>query len=161
MNAAMCVIEGPLVLFLHADTRLPKETEQELMRFQSTSALWGRFDVAISPCDWRMRCIAGFMNMRSRMTGIATGDQALFLHSSLFRQLQGFAEIALMEDIEFSRRLLSFSRPYCSKRKVMTSGRKWQQDGVIKTVCLMWAMRLAYFFGVSPARLNRYYYRTS
>ena len=159
MNAAMSVLQGSLTLFLHADTCLPDDAAEELTAFMATSALWGRFDVTVSPSDSCLRCIAWFMNHRSRLTGMATGDQAMFVRTTLFRQLQGFAPIALMEDIELSRRLLAFGRPYCSKKRVQTSSRKWKQEGVCRTVCLMWAIRLAYFLGVSPDRLHRFYYR--
>lgn len=159
MNAALNEIVGDVVLFLHADTRLPRNAEGELKRFTSSQNQWGRFNVSFFPGSIKMACIAWFMNVRSRITGIATGDQAMFIRTSTFKRLGGFASIPLMEDVEFSRRLRDQSHPFCSSKKVISSSRKWLQEGVIKTMCLMWGLRLAYYLGVSPKRLHRIYYK--
>ena len=97
------------------------------------------------------------MNLRSRLSGIATGDQAMFCTRALFDHLGGFAPIALMEDIDFSRRALSLSAPACLRARVRTSGRRWEKHGVLRTICLMWRLRLRYFFGADPQALASSY----
>ncbi|MBL4834068.1 MAG: glycosyltransferase family 2 protein [Pseudomonas sp.] len=120
--------------------------------------VWGRFDVQLSPSSPTLRLVAWMMNHRSRLTGICTGDQALFVRRDLFNQLGGYADIPLMEDIELSKRLKRLSPPACIHQPLTTSSRRWQSQGVLRTVALMWWLRLQYWAGVSPAKLVEKYY---
>ena len=154
MNAGARAASGEVLVFLHADTRLPPRAEEEI-----SSALhehrWGRFDVEIEASHPALRVVAAAMNLRSRLTGIATGDQAIFVRRSDF---PGFPEIPLMEDVALSRLLKRRGRPACLASRVRTSGRRWESRGVLRTVLLMWRLRLLYALGVAPERLARQYY---
>ena len=156
MNAGAAVATGDVVLFLHADTRLPGNADA-LIRdaLTNSSRLWGRFDVRFS--DGALPLVALSMNLRSRLTGIATGDQAMFATREAFTRAGGFPEIALMEDIALSSRLKHVSRPACLSPSVTTSPRRWRARGTIRTVLTMWRLRLAFFLGADPARLARAY----
>ena len=156
-NAGAKLAEADVLLFLHADTALPDHADKLLVEALSGGKVWGRFDVSIAGRPWGLKLISALMNIRSRLTGIATGDQAIFVRKSVFEQLGGFPEIPLMEDIELSKRLKRFGRPVCIRNKVITSGRRWETDGLCKTVLLMWKLRLLYFLGVSPDRLAKLY----
>jgi rSAM/selenodomain-associated transferase 2 len=158
MNAGLAALGGDLdaVVFLHVDTRLPDNADQ-LIAGALTDARWGRFDVRIDGRSPWLRVVAAAMNLRSRITGICTGDQALFARLDFLRDLNGFAEIPLMEDIEFSRRAQRIARPAAIRMSVRTSGRRWDQHGVWRTIILMWELRLRYFFGDDPAHLARRY----
>lgn len=158
MNAGAARAGGDILLFLHADTRLPEDAESLILAACTTIPAWGRFDVRLSGRVWAFRMIAVCMNLRSRWTGIATGDQALFMSRQLFCQVGGFPELPLMEDIVLSKLLRARTWPVCLHQTVLTSSRRWEQNGVWRTILLMWAMRLAYFIGVSPARLARHYH---
>jgi len=157
MNAGARVASGEVLLFLHADTLLPREALREVRQSLRAGYGWGRFDVRLSGRGARFRLIEALMNRRSRMTGIATGDQALFVTRSLFHTVGGFPEIPLMEDIEMSRRLKRHGPPACLSSRVLTSSRRWEQGGVFRTVLLMWSLRAAYALGVDPVRLARLY----
>jgi rSAM/selenodomain-associated transferase 2 len=158
MNAGAALAVGEVLLFLHADTLLPHgASEQLLTGLASTGRQWGRFDVTIEGAHPLLPVIAWFMNRRSRLTGIATGDQGIFVRRGVFQAVGGFPEIPLMEDIALSRRLKSESPPLCLPQRVVTSGRRWEKGGVIRTVLLMWRLRLAFFFGADPVRLARRY----
>ena len=157
MNSGARVARGRILVFLHVDTLLPREGFSEMCRSLRASHDWGRFDVRLSSRGARFRLIEALMNRRSRWTGIATGDQALFLTRELFQAVGGFPEIPLMEDIEMSRRLKRFGPPACLESRVLTSSRRWEQRGVVRTVALMWALRAGYALGVDPARLARWY----
>jgi len=147
-----------VLLFLHADTVLPPEADRAIFRAVSNlPRCWGRFDVRIDGTDPWLPWVARLMNLRSRLTGICTGDQAIFVTRGAFSALEGFAPIPLMEDIEFSRRAGSITRPIALREKVITSGRRWERNGVWRTIWLMWKLRLAYFFGADPADLARRY----
>jgi rSAM/selenodomain-associated transferase 2 len=148
MNIGARAAKGDVLVFLHADTRLPADFDIP------QSSLWGRFDVRIEGRHPLLTVVAWSMNLRSRVTGIATGDQAMFVRRDRF---PGFPEIALMEDIALSRLLKRRARPTCLREKVLTSGRRWESRGVLRTVLLMWSLRLLYFLGASPARLARWY----
>ncbi len=147
-----------VLLFLHADTLLPQEADRIVLRALATSGrCWGRFDVTLDAPGVSLRVIATMMNWRSRLTGIATGDQAIFVERSAFLALDGFAPLPLMEDIDFCRRAKRLAPPVALRERVITSARRWQQRGVWRTVALMWWLRLAYFFGADPARLAQRY----
>lgn len=158
MNAgAQAEGEAPL-LFLHADTTLPPDADTLITTALSDGRhRWGRFDVAIEGRHWLLPVIAFFMNRRSHLTGIATGDQALFMTRAAFDAVGGFPDQPLMEDIEISARLKRLSPPVCLSARVRTSGRRWEARGVWRTVLLMWRLRLAYWRGVPAARLAELY----
>jgi rSAM/selenodomain-associated transferase 2 len=159
MNAGAAAASGDVLVFLHADTRLPDSAWQWLGdRLATSGRAWGRFDVAIEGRHPLLGVIAAFMNARSRLTGIATGDQALFVRRDAFQALGGFPRIALMEDIAFSAAAKRCSPPLCLRERVVTSGRRWESKGVWRTLLLMWWLRLRYFLGDSPERLHRSYY---
>ena len=156
MNIGAAMATSPILLFLHADTYLPDNVLEQIS-CAINHHRWGRFDVKLTGEPIILIVVAWLMNIRSRWTGIATGDQAIFVEKSLFEQLNGFADISLMEDIELSTRLNKLAKPYCSKSKVFTSGRRWINFGVFKTISLMWWLRLQYFLGASPERLVQLY----
>jgi rSAM/selenodomain-associated transferase 2 len=158
MNAGAAKASGDVLLFLHADTRLPPEAERLVLDGLARSTRqWGRFDVTIEGRHPMLPLIAFTMNLRSRMTGIATGDQAIFAKRDAFQAAGGFAEIPLMEDVALSKRLKRTGRPLCLRERAITSGRRWETHGVFLTIFLMWRLRLAYFFGADPAALARRY----
>jgi rSAM/selenodomain-associated transferase 2 len=148
MNAGARAASGDVLVFLHADTRLPENISIP------ESALWGRFDVEIEARHPLLKIVSCAMNLRSRLTGIATGDQAIFVRREAF---PGFPEIALMEDVAFSKAMRRRARPACLRQTVLTSGRRWEARGVLRTVLLMWRLRLMYFLGAHPDRLARIY----
>jgi rSAM/selenodomain-associated transferase 2 len=157
MNAGAAIARAPLLLFLHADTRLPAGAMPQLVRAIAQGALWGRFDVKISGNTSGLGLIGTMMNLRSRLSGIATGDQAIFVRRDVFNQLGGFPDLPLMEDISFSRQMKRLGRPACLFEKVITSGRRWEKHGVLRTILLMWSLRLRFFLGADPADLAREY----
>jgi rSAM/selenodomain-associated transferase 2 len=158
MNAGAAAACGDVLLFLHADTRLPPDADRMVLDgLTASSWQWGRFDVRIAGRSSLLAVVASFMNWRSLLTGIVTGDQALFATRAAFTQAGGFPDIPLMEDIELSRRLKRVSRPLCLAARVTTSGRRWDERGVIRTILLMCRLRLAHFFGAEPASLARRY----
>jgi rSAM/selenodomain-associated transferase 2 len=159
MNAGAAAASGAVLLFLHADTRLPAGAAGAVARALADPAVaGGRFDVAFDNRGWRFRMIAALMNVRSRWSGIATGDQAIFVRRAAFEALGGYPEIPLMEDVELTRRLKRAGRLACLRLRVTTSARKWEREGVWRTIGLMWALRLLHFCGVAPERLHRWYY---
>ncbi len=153
MNAGAAAATGEALLFLHADTRLPACAD-DLIFLSLKKHLWGRFDVRIEGAHPLLRVVGFAMNLRSRLTGIATGDQAIFVRRDVFA---GFPEIALMEDIAFSKSMKRRAAPACLRERVTTSGRRWERNGVLRTVLQMWWLRLAYFLGVSPDEIARRY----
>jgi len=158
MNAGAWAARGDVFLFLHADTRLPLDADKLILDGVAQSVCrWGRFDVAIESEHPLLPLVARLMNTRSRLTGIATGDQAMFVTRDAFNGVGGFPEIALMEDIELSRRLKRISPPLCLCARVNTSGRRWEKGGALRTILLMWRLRLAYFFGAKPESLAKRY----
>ena len=156
MNAGAQACGRALMLFLHADTRLP-EAADAMVRAALAVQAWGRFDVRIDGRPLMLRVVAALMNLRSRLSGIATGDQAIFVRRDVFEAVGGFPDQPLMEDIELSCRLLRVSRPACLRARVRTSGRRWEQRGVWRTIALMWRLRWAYWRGVPAERLAEAY----
>lgn len=158
MNRGASAAQGDVLLFLHADTQLPRSARRSIENALSDRrAVGGRFDVGFdSPSAWA-GTISTFMNYRSRLTGICTGDQAIFVRSTVFREMGGFADIPLMEDIEFSRRLKHHGKHVALRERVTTSFRRWERRGPLKTVLLMWALRSLYWLGVAPGRLHSWY----
>ena len=157
MNAGAALAQGDMLLFLHADTTLPPGADALIATAIQRGARWGRFDVRINGGAVMFPLIAALMNLRSRLTGIATGDQALFVERQLFKQLKGYADQPLLEDIELSRRLRAIAPPACLRQRVQTSGRRWLQRGVWRTIILMWRLRWRYWRGASPEVLARVY----
>jgi rSAM/selenodomain-associated transferase 2 len=156
MNAGAQAASGGVLLFLHADTRLPDNADGLISEgLAQTGRVWGRFDVQFDGDD--LRLVSCAMNARSRLTGIATGDQAMFVTRAAFDQAGHFPPIALMEDIALSARLKRISRPLCLHARVTTSAKRWRTHGALRTVLLMWSLRLRYFFGADPAKLARAY----
>lgn len=158
MNAGAAMAGGEILLFLHADTLLPADADLQIgAGLESGARVWGRFDVRIAGRARMLRVVAAMMNLRSRLTGIASGDQALFMTRAAFDAAGGFPDQELMEDIELSRRLLRVSRPCCLAGPALTSGRRWEARGVWRTIFLMWRLRWLYARGESPARLAARY----
>ncbi|ART83887.1 glycosyl transferase [Oceanisphaera profunda] len=156
MNLGAEHAQGEYLLFLHADTGLPEHFESLISKALALHQ-WGRFDVAISGQHPMLKVISFMMNWRSRWSGIATGDQALFMRRTAFVAVGGFPEQDLMEDIALSQRLKRVGWPACLRQKVLTSGRRWQQNGVWRTIFLMWRLRFAYWRGTCPSQLARRY----
>lgn len=158
MNAGAEKAAGDVLLFLHADTRLPDEAEHLVLDGLARSGLaWGRFNVRIEGRSLLLALVACLMNIRSRLTGIATGDQAIFVKRDAFVAAGGFPPIPLMEDVALSKSLKRVSRPLCLKERVLTSGLRWEANGILRTVLLMWRLRLAYYFGADPSALAKRY----
>jgi rSAM/selenodomain-associated transferase 2 len=157
MNAGSARARADALLFLHADTRLPPLGDVLVLQALAGAACWGRFDVRIEGRPWMLRVVAALMNLRSRASGIATGDQAIFVTREAFERVGGFPVQPLMEDIEISRRLKRLGRPACLGARVCTSGRRWEQRGVWRTILLMWRLRWRYWRGESAAQLAQAY----
>jgi rSAM/selenodomain-associated transferase 2 len=161
MNTGAAAATGDVLLFLHADTHLPPHAVEDVVRSCADGRIvGGRFDVVLDGPEPVFRVIEALMNIRSRLTRIATGDQAIFVRRSAFEALGGFAPIPLMEDIHFSFRLKRLGRVACLRSRVRTSVRRWRRHGVWRTMALMWWLRALYFVGVSPDRLARRYAAT-
>ena len=156
MNAGAALGTGDALLFLHADTALPDGTDR-LIDAALAHRAWGRFDLRIAGSHPLFAVIARMINWRSRLTGIATGDQAIFVTREAFEAVGGFPDLPLMEDIAISRRLKRLCRPFCIGTPAVTSGRRWEHNGVVRTILLMWRLRLSYYLGVEPALLAELY----
>jgi rSAM/selenodomain-associated transferase 2 len=157
MNAGARLAAADILVFLHADTRLPGGALACLRAAVAAGAVWGRFDVRLSGANLAFRVIERCMNMRSAITGIATGDQAIFVRRDVFARLGGFADVELMEDIELSKRLKRVAHPLRIDTPVITSSRRWERNGIARTVVRMWALRALYALGVPPRRLAQWY----
>ncbi len=156
MNQGAGQAVGEVLIFLHADTFLPETALQDIGQAMERND-WGRFDIQLQGAHRMLKIVSWMMNWRSRMTGIATGDQVIFIKKQLFEQAGGYPEIALMEDIAISRQLKRLSAPVCLRSRVISSGRRWEQFGVFKTIMMMWALRARYFFGDKPEVLAELY----
>ncbi len=157
MNAGAAVSSSDALLFVHADTVLPGGALSQVRDAILRGAVWGRFDVRLSGAAAAFRVIERAMNWRSTLTGIATGDQTVFVRRDVFKMLGGFAPIALMEDIELSSRLKWVARPFRIRTSVITSSRRWERDGILRTVVMMWLLRSLYACGAPPRLLARLY----
>ena len=158
MNAGASAACGEVLLFLHADTRLPAGWIAMVRdALEATGREWGRFDVRLDGAHPMLRIVERAMSMRSRLSGIATGDQAIFVARAAFEAVGGFPHIALMEDIALSRTLRARSRPACLRASVVTSSRRWERHGIARTIALMWRLRLEYALGADPEKLARMY----
>lgn len=158
MRAGAQAASGTVFWFLHADTHVPAQADRLIhTALQDSRALWGRFDVHLSRQRPSLRLVAALMNARSRLSGIATGDQGIFVRRDIYNAVGGFPPVPLMEDIALSRALRRHGRPVTIRQRLRSSPRRWEQHGVIRTILLMWTLRLAYFLGVTPDRLARYY----
>jgi rSAM/selenodomain-associated transferase 2 len=160
MNAGARLASGDALLFLHADTRLPAGAAEAIdAALADPGVVAGRFDVRFDNPAPAFRMIGALMNLRSRWSGISTGDQGIFVRRPTFEALGGFPEIPLMEDVALTRRLKRAGRIASLRLRVTTAARKWEREGIARTIALMWALRLLYACGMSPARLHRWYYR--
>jgi len=157
MNAGARQGKGEFIFFLHVDTQLPENFSEIISSIEDDRFCWGRFDVALSGKRRIFRVIESMMNLRSRLTGIATGDQVIFVSQKLFQEVHGFPDIAIMEDIAICRSLKNICSPLCLKQKVLTSSRRWEKHGIISTVIKMWWLRFSYYIGADPVRLARQY----
>jgi rSAM/selenodomain-associated transferase 2 len=156
MNAGAALGAGDALVFLHADTALPDDADRLIAAALSHRA-WGRFDLRIAGRHPLLAVVARMINLRSRLTGVATGDQAIFVSRAAFEKVGGFPDLPLMEDIATSRRLKRLCRPFCIATPAVTSGRRWERNGVLRTILLMWRLRLSYYLGVEPALLAALY----
>jgi len=158
MNAGAQQANGDRLLFLHSDTALPEGALEAIdQAFMTRGCVWGRFDVKIESPLRLLTGVAFMMNLRSRWTGIATGDQAIFVTRHAFERVGGFPAVSLMEDVALSKSLKRLAAPACIRAKVTTAGRRWEKNGIVRTVLLMWRLRLAYFLGADPSRLAEQY----
>ena len=158
MNAGAARANGRVLIFLHADCRLPQGAGDAIRAALDAGARWGRFDVRLDSPRVSLAVVGRMMNLRSRLTGIATGDQAIFVERTLWEAIGGYASIPLMEDIELCARLRRVAQCACLRKQVTVSARRWETRGVVRTVVEMWAWRAAYALGVSPVTLHRLYY---
>ena len=160
MNLGAKFASGKWLVFLHADTHLPANFESIISKtLFNSSFLWGWFDVSFDTDGLSYSVIAKLMNVRARLTSVSTGDQTLVVNRKFFRELKGFADIPIMEDIELTSRLRRYAKPLVMSGFVTTSARRWQEEGVLRTIVLMWSLRFLYFIGVSPRKLVNYYYK--
>ncbi|MDH5631777.1 MAG: TIGR04283 family arsenosugar biosynthesis glycosyltransferase [Gammaproteobacteria bacterium] len=157
MNAGARCCRGDVIVFLHADTRLPDDAMKQISRAILQGSEWGRFDVRFKEDRWLLKRVAFMMNLRSCLTGICTGDQAMFVRRDVFVMLDGFAPIMLMEDIEMSARLLGVGAPACIHESATTDARRWLNRGITRTVVQMWWLRWRYWRGAAPQRLAARY----
>lgn len=156
MAAGVDVSHQPILWFLHADTQIPADADDEIIHALQDNG-WGRFDITLSGSHPLFRIIERMINLRSCLSGIATGDQGIFMQRELYQRIGGMPRQPLMEDVELSRLLKHHNRPACIKRRLQTSSRRWEEHGIIRTVLLMWFLRSAYALGVPAERLAARY----
>jgi rSAM/selenodomain-associated transferase 2 len=157
MNAGAAAARGDLLWFLHLDAEPPPGAVDALLSAVARGHLWGRFDVRLSGAEPMLRVVERMMNLRSRWTSIATGDQGIFVLREVFERAGGYPVIALMEDIALSKQLKRVGHPACLRQRIVASSRRWEQAGIWRTIVLMWCLRLGYWLGVDPATLARVY----
>jgi rSAM/selenodomain-associated transferase 2 len=158
MNQGALKATGDVVLFLHADTRLPGSAFGDIRRaLTDQGCVGGRFDVELEGAHWMLKVIGRMISLRSRFSKVATGDQAIFARRNIFADIGGYPDIPLMEDLAFSRALKNRGAVACLHSRVVTSARRWETEGIWRTTFKMWALKLLYLIGVSPFRLKRYY----
>ncbi len=159
MNSGASAAKGSVLLFLHADTVLPEHADELIFSaLQEKDSLWGWFDVRLSSKRFSYALVAVLMNLRSRLTSVCTGDQALFVQRELFQRVEGFPAIELMEDVAISKLLRRYSRAARPQGAAVASSRRWEEKGLLVTIWLMWKLRLLYFLGIKPSRLAKMYY---
>jgi len=162
MQAGAAIAHGSVLWFLHADCSIPAGADTLILEaLRGTRADWGRFDITFMDQHPLLQCVAWFMNQRARLSGIATGDQGIFVQRTLYERVGGFPSIPLMEDIRFSRSLKKHARPCRITQSLVTSPRRWHAHGILRTIVTMWGLRLGYFAGISPERLAKFYSVTS
>ena len=158
MNEGARLAQGKILLFLHADTRLPRSALEDIRRALSDPAyVGGRFDVSLDGDRWIFKVVGALISLRSRLSRVATGDQAIFIRKEVFQQLGGFPDISLMEDIALSRMLKKRGKVACLRSRVITSSRRWEREGIWSTILKMWLLRLLYLAGICPRGLKQYY----
>ncbi len=157
MNIGAAAAAGTILWFLHADTELPIGVSDAIVSGVVSGSIWGRFDVRFSGQHPLLQVVAFMMNLRSRITGIATGDQGIFVRRDVFDDVGGFPRIPLMEDVVLSKRLKRVGKPLCLRLKIVTSSRRWEAYGILRIILLMWKLRIAFALGVSPKRLSQWY----
>ena len=158
MNEGARHAEGDVLLFLHADTALPATARLDVEGGMADSGcVGGRFDIRLDSTRPLLRLVGRMISLRSRLTRVATGDQAIFVRRAVFERLGGFPEIPIMEDVAFCRALRKEGRIACLRSRVVSSARRWEQNGPVRTILLMWALKLLFLAGVSPATLKRLY----
>lgn len=157
MNSGIDAASGDALLFLHADTRLPADAVSKVINAVEDGYFWGRFNVRLSGKHFMFRIIERMMNMRSCITGVATGDQAIFVSLESIEIVGAYPQLPLMEDVVLSKRLRNLGWPACIRQRVITSSRRWEDEGILRTMLLMWRLRLLFFLGVSADRLSRQY----
>lgn len=155
MNTGAGAANGQVLWFVHADSVIPDKADVLILK--SAGQLWGRFNIHMSGDRLLLRVVERLMNLRSRITGIATGDQGIFVSRALFKRIGGYTDLPLMEDIDLSKRLKREQRPVCLQNTLTTSSRRWEQKGVVRTILMMWYLRLAWFLGVPATRLASRY----
>jgi rSAM/selenodomain-associated transferase 2 len=159
MSAGARTAAGDVLWFLHADSRVLPGAQSQLLDACRAGAIWGRFDVRLAGHRPLLRLVERMMNWRSRLTGIATGDQGIFVTRAAFEAVGGFPPIPLMEDVALSKALRRQARPVCLSGPILTSSRRWEENGILRTILLMWRLRLAYALGADPRRLADLYGR--
>ena len=157
MNKGASIATGNCLLFLHADTVLPGNVINIFSKIENIESKWGRFDIKLTGRAYMFRIIERSMNIRSRLTGIATGDQVIFIGKELFKKVAGYPEVSLMEDIAISKILAAHSKPICLREIVVSSSRRWEANGVIKTILMMWLLRFLYFFNYDTGKIAKLY----
>ena len=157
MNRGIDVAQGDVLLFLHADTRLPDDAMSKAVSAIENGSFWGRFNVRLSGGFFIFRIIESMMNLRSCVTGVATGDQAIFVSRECIEIVGGYPRLPLMEDVVFSKQLRTLGRPACIASRAITSSRRWEEQGVMRTMLLMWRLRLLFFIGVPADKLEKHY----